>query len=103
MPVDEPEIIGTDGTVRKAHYGVGEQPWDTIKRLGWAAQFAAGNVLKYVRRHAAKNGADDLAKARWYMTQLHALSKQSDPALVVLGQLLLEMTIAEVALLGKIT
>lgn len=66
----EPEFIAHDGTVRKEHYGRGEQPWDVIVRLGWAPHFAASNVLKYVRRHTGKNGADDLAKARWYYVEL---------------------------------
>ena len=68
--MNEPEIIGIDGTVRKAHYGAGKQPFDEMKELGWADHFAAGCVLKYVRRHAAKNGEDDLAKARWYWAEL---------------------------------
>lgn len=66
----EPEIVGIDGTVRKAHYGEGKQPWDVMKELGWAEDFAAANVLKYIMRHAAKNGQDDLDKARWYWDRL---------------------------------
>lgn len=34
----------------------------------WA--FCAGNVLKYVWRHRAKNGLEDLYKARQYLTWL---------------------------------
>ncbi len=70
MNSPEPEITAADGTVRKAHYGAGKQPWDIIVETGWGAQFAAGNVLKYVRRAAAKNGDDDIAKARRYFKRL---------------------------------
>lgn len=70
MTDKEPEITGVDGTVRKAHYGEGRQPWDDIKDLGWAPHFAAGNALKYVRRYKAKNGQDDLEKGRWYFAEL---------------------------------
>jgi hypothetical protein len=41
---------GPDGTVRKAHYGDGVQPWDLIVAAGWAPEFAAGCVLRYLRR-----------------------------------------------------
>jgi hypothetical protein len=65
----EPERKFADGTVRKAHYGDGVQPWDTMRSRGWACIFATGSVLKYVRRAAAKNGEDDIKKA-WYFQQL---------------------------------
>ena len=42
--------LGEDGTVRKAHYGSGRQPWDHIKAAGWGPEFAAGCVLRYLRR-----------------------------------------------------
>ena len=66
----EVEFTAADGTQRKAHYGAGKQPWDYIVEFGWAPYFAAGNVLKYVRRAAFKNGPDDLEKARWYYREL---------------------------------
>lgn len=75
MPTPEPEITAPDGTVRKAHYGTGRQPWDDIMEAGWGAPFAAGNVLKYVRRAAAKNGEDDIAKARWYFKRLSEMAE----------------------------
>lgn len=59
---------GADGSVRKAHYGDGEQPWDTIVRLGWGPAFAAANVLKYLRR--TKDPEHSLESARWYYRQL---------------------------------
>ena len=72
-PAKEPDRAepGEDGTIRKAHYGAGRQPWDDIIDFGWGPAFAAGNALKYVRRHAAKNGADDLATGRWYYGELY--------------------------------
>lgn len=72
---DEPEIKAPDGTVRKAHYGTGKQPWDIIVEQGWGAAFAAGNVLKYVRRAALKHGEDDIAKARWYWARIWELAE----------------------------
>lgn len=71
----EPEHVAADGTVRKDHYGAGRQPWDDIVDEAWAPEFAAGNALKYVRRHKAKNGEDDLAKGRWYYERLVAMAK----------------------------
>jgi hypothetical protein len=66
----EPEFLAPDGTIRKLHYGTGPQPWDIIITEHWGPYFAAGNVLKYIRRHAAKNGHDDIEKARWYHNAL---------------------------------
>jgi hypothetical protein len=97
----EPEITGIDGTVRKAHYGQGRQPWDDIKDWGWAPGFAAGNVVKYIRRHTLKNGADDLAKARWYWAELKALTKPDGRALQAYHKLRLELSAEELALLGE--
>lgn len=96
--MSEREIIGPDGTVRKAHYGTGRQPWDDIKDVGWGAPFCAGNVLKYVRRAAAKNGADDIAKAQWYYAELLKLHN-AGRALDVFYALGLLLTAAELCLL----
>jgi len=59
---------GIDNTPRKAHYGDGEQPWDVIVRLGWGPAFAAGNVLKYLRR--SKHPEHSLESAAWYYARL---------------------------------
>jgi hypothetical protein len=59
---------GADGSVRKAHYGDGKQPWDTIKELGWGPEFAAANVLKYLRRTKDVEGSRQ--KALWYKARL---------------------------------
>lgn len=93
-PVSKPEfqkeaVIATDaaGFERKAHYGSGRQPIDDIEDAGWGAAFCAGNALKYVRRHAAKNGADDLEKFRWYYQRLAVSAEAGTPAFYVLQQL----------------
>lgn len=62
---------GAEGAARKAHYGDGEQPWDTIKNAGWAPEFAAGNVVKYLRR--TKDPEHSLQSARWYYARLKEL------------------------------
>lgn len=94
---DEKERVAADGTVRKAHYGDGRQPWDVIKEKDWAPEFAAGNALKYIRRAAAKNGADDIKKARWYFKELKRLADSSDDG--VYDELLEELTPDELAIL----
>lgn len=63
------ESAGADGTTRKAHYGDGIQPWDTMVTLGWAPYFAAASILKYVRR--TKDPEHSLESARWYYAQLY--------------------------------
>lgn len=60
---------GEDGTVRKAHYGEGHQPWDTMVDLGVAQEFAVGSILKYLRR--AKDPEHSLESAQWYYNQLY--------------------------------
>lgn len=71
------ETPGADGTVRKAHYGEGRQPWDDIVELGWAPQFAAGSILKYLRRN--KDEEHSLESARWYMLRLHEMPNSGLP------------------------
>lgn len=48
-----------DSSERKDHYGTGRQPWDDIVEAGWSPEFAAANVLKYLRR-PDKLPAEDL-------------------------------------------
>jgi hypothetical protein len=57
-----------DETVRQDHYGTGRQAWDDIVEYGWGPAFAAGNVLKYLRRDKAAEHS--LESARWYWRQL---------------------------------
>ncbi len=66
-------MIARDGSVRQTYYGAGEQPWDTSRRNGWAATFACGNIVKYLRR---QKNEDDLDKARWYWVELHKMTDQ---------------------------
>jgi hypothetical protein len=58
----------TDAEPRKAHYGSGVQPWDLILEEGWGPAFAAGCVLRYLRRDKAIEHS--LESARWYATRL---------------------------------
>jgi hypothetical protein len=58
----------TDAEPRKAHYGSGVQPWDTILEEGWGPVFAAGCVLRYLRRDKALEHS--LESARWYATRI---------------------------------
>lgn len=44
------------------------QPWEIIERNG--LDFWEGNVLKYLLRHRAKNGVEDLLKAKDYLNHL---------------------------------
>lgn len=67
MPNDNTHLAA-DGTVRQDHYGDGEQPWDAIVRLGWAPQFAAANIIKYLRR--TKEPKHSIESAKWYWARL---------------------------------
>lgn len=71
---------GADGTMRKAHYGEGRQPRDDIVDAGWGPAFAAGCVLRYLRR--AKDPEHSLESARWYWARLREMSGSwaGDPA-----------------------
>lgn len=75
VPV-EVERVADDGTVRKRHYGDGEQPWDVMIRTHLAGGFAAGSVLKYVRR--TKEPDEDRKKAVWYWRELNKLAHAPD-------------------------
>ena len=72
-------------------------------RLAGVRIFAAANVLKYVRRHQAKNGEDDLAKARWYAEQLGVMSGANPrgDAMLTLAKLCVLLTQDEIALLSR--
>lgn len=59
---------GRGGESRKAHYGDGEQPWDVIVVSGWGPAFAAGCVVRYLRRDKAREHS--LESARWYYARL---------------------------------
>ena len=45
----------------------------------WRLGFCLGNAVKYIARHEAKGGLDDLKKARWYLDR-HISSMEGDGA-----------------------
>jgi hypothetical protein len=50
------------------HYQMGIQPIDYIEANNLS--FIEGNIVKYVSRYKAKNGLEDLKKAKWYLDRL---------------------------------
>lgn len=59
----------SDNVNRPAHYARFKiEPIYFIMENG--LPFAAGNVIKYVCRHDAKNGVEDLKKARRYLDMM---------------------------------
>lgn len=75
--VQEPphKFLSGYGQERMAYYGDdGQQPWDIMIKLGWAADFAAGSILKYLRRSKG-DPQGDLDKARIYLTWLNELAE----------------------------
>jgi hypothetical protein len=40
--------------------------------------FRLGNAVKYVLRHKAKNGVEDLRKAQWYLNRIQADDRHID-------------------------
>lgn len=62
MSANQTQIGGT-------HYRANKiQPWDFIAANGLG--FFEGNIVKYVCRHRAKGGIDDLRKARHFLDKL---------------------------------
>ena len=57
------------------------EPWDYIEANGIG--FLDGNAIKYLTRWKAKNGIEDLKKARHYIDKLIEVetAKQSQPEL----------------------
>ena len=69
-PANEVQVGGT-------HYKDWDiQPWDAIHE--WGLGFFSGNVVKYVARHRAKNGVEDLKKARHYLDKLIELAEAKE-------------------------
>lgn len=54
--------------INPPYYKKGIQVTDFIlsNDLGWCE----GNIIKYVIRYKAKNGLEDLEKAKWYLEKL---------------------------------
>lgn len=53
-----------------SHYLKAIQPWDIIR--AWGLGFHRGNIIKYILRAPAKNGKEDLEKAKHYLEYLIA-------------------------------
>ncbi len=47
------------------YYKEGIQVTDFI--LSYNMEWCEGNIIKYVTRYKAKNGLEDLKKAKWYL------------------------------------
>ncbi|WP_414052913.1 DUF3310 domain-containing protein [Macrococcus animalis] len=65
----------TQDNINPDHYKQGEiETIDYIDQVvkGYTPQqaFYVANVIKYVSRAPFKNGAEDLAKAKWYLDRL---------------------------------
>lgn len=88
------------GDGRKAHYGAGKQPLDDIIACGWFPHFAAGNVLKYLRRD--KSRAHSIESARFYYGTLlaAATSGHETPASRTMDMLHTLLTDDELALIA---
>lgn len=100
MPLQtDRDTPGAEGAARKAHYGDGKQPWDTIVEMGWGAEFAAANVIKYLRR--TKDVDHSIQSARWYYSRLKEMisrdagSRNSAAAAEIMKKLMGELTDAE--------
>lgn len=91
-----------DDADRQTYYGDGRQPWDEIVAGGFGAAFAAGSILKYLRRTKGER-EKDVEKARWYWTRLAdmSVSKQTDDILDAMAWLGKTLTPAETSLLTK--
>ena len=50
------------------YYRKGIETTDYIQ--SHSMNYLEGNIIKYVTRHRAKGGVDDLKKAEWYLTRL---------------------------------
>lgn len=63
-----------DSVANPAHYNKGGVECIDAIRGSMSAEafrgFLKGNVMKYVFRYEAKNGLEDLRKARWYLERL---------------------------------
>lgn len=59
-----------DNVNHPSHYRIA--PGVEVITLTEHLPFLEGNVVKYVCRHSAKNGLEDLRKARWYLDRLIA-------------------------------
>lgn len=49
---------------------------DVTKHLEGDEGYLVGNIIKYLSRYDAKNGLEDIEKARWYARKLSHLLKE---------------------------
>ena len=64
-----------DDAVNPKHYKTGSvEPIDLIDSMDLG--FYEANIVKYVSRWKAKNGLEDLRKAKWYLDRL--ISKEEN-------------------------
>lgn len=63
-----PHLLTKPSVTHYSHPAGGIEPIDLINSLN--LDFFEGNVVKYVCRHRAKNGLDDLRKAKQYLEWL---------------------------------
>ena len=70
---DEQTLANGHRQVGGTHYATPIQPWDYIIANGMG--FLDGNVVKYVTRFRAKDGVQDLEKARHYLDKLIEVEK----------------------------
>jgi hypothetical protein len=60
----------TNNVNHPAHYGSGNNPYETIKVIeAWSLDFCLGNAVKYISRAGKKtpDATEDLEKAVWYL------------------------------------
>jgi hypothetical protein len=68
-PVETNDLARYKDVTNPDHYKLGDiEVIQLTEKLG----FCEGNIVKYVCRHKAKNGKEDLLKARWYLDRLIA-------------------------------
>lgn len=67
------QSVNSHRQIGGTHYATPIQPWDYIVANGLG--FLEGNVVKYVSRFRAKDGVQDLEKARHYLDKLIEVEK----------------------------
>ena len=55
-------------SINPSYYRKGIETTDYIQ--SHSMNYLEGNIIKYVTRHRAKGGLEDLKKAEWYLTRL---------------------------------
>jgi hypothetical protein len=71
----------TNNVKHPAHYGGGNNPYETIKVIeAWALDFCLGNAVKYISRAGKKthDATEDLEKAVWYLQRRISQLKEAE-------------------------